>query len=560
MATLIKPIKQFITDRRIWNDNDRLAFIKKAINHDNYLLYARVEQNWRKNNDTKKKSFTKDFIINQRIEGQTLLTYALSNRNKEEEDYMPKSIEIALELFRIIKQKIEEKKKENKIEFNINTPDEFEIYVKALICLCDDYKNNYINIFKRDRSLFSGQSGFSAAATGSIQIGQESFEITENNIFGMLYMVSCFYDPKFKEKITDDNVELIKEIILFSPLIENDFNKNVGGHREGQYGNTPVIKISKDIVTAAQSLLEKIKGQSTGKYAFVENPLLKKITVVGDSSPSIASESTTTSKSPWTEHFSEKHQRKYWKNTDTGKSTWEDPEELQPVSKIKETKPSSGDHSSVLDKSSGVSKLAESLGPKRQPKAKFTDEIKGELVVQDPNPKIVALSKTTEQAFPWTTRLNDSRVPYKWENKKTREITFKRPQRHWERVLQPNGKLRYWIDPVNDNKPTLNRPTTTWIYLNGKEDKNKHGIDSSQDTWLNTLTGELTHEEPLMSLAKGWREGTDENDIRVYYSDSGRIRQTYIRPTAESQEQFGGSSNQTKKQFSKIDKNMEKLF
>ena len=62
----------------------------------------------------------------------------------------------------------------------------------------------------------------------------------------------------------------------------------------------------------------KDTGETTWKEPVIEIEVTKAI-----STENLQSEiNTITKETPWIEKFSEKHQRKYWKHKDTGKTTW----------------------------------------------------------------------------------------------------------------------------------------------------------------------------------------------------------------------------------------------
>ena len=271
------------------------------------------------------------------------------------------------------------------------------------------------------------------------------------------------------------------------------------------------------------------KNKTTGKTSWVD-PTKEKQKATGGEMPdtkSTAAKSASVS-TEWVEGFSKKHDRKYWKNARTGKTSWTDPNS-EDGNKSAEAHPSSSASAPEQESNSGSSSAKEKTPPqrhdneeeaekdewvegfsKKHDKKYWKNKTTGKTSWVDPTKE---KQKATGGEMPDTksTAAKSASVSTEW----VEGFSKKHDRKYWKNAR--TGKTS-WTDPNSEdgNKSAEAHPSSS---ASAPEQESHSGTGSSEweegfnkkhnrKYWKNKATGKISWKQPVGSTAAADDMGT----------------------------------------------------
>lgn len=207
----------------------------------------------------------------------------------------------------------------------------------------------------------------------------------------------------------------------------------------------------------------------------------------------------------WKESFSEKHQKKFWKNKETGETTWKDPTGTSTQDNKKKSSKSSENNKSEIDGTDAVEK-----GPVKKKSSKES---------------AVAVDTVSAASTDWVRSYSEKKKAHYWKNKVTGESTWKDPTistnkaeegtvtnkavtSEWTEHYSEKHQKAYWkntttgkstfTNPNNSStmKETEKASSTETATYNPEEWEEKYDKKKEKKYWKNKTTGKATYSDP----------------------------------------------------------------
>lgn len=231
----------------------------------------------------------------------------------------------------------------------------------------------------------------------------------------------------------------------------------------------------------------------------------------------------------WTEKFSEQHNRKYWKNTVTGESSWIEPPKPAGIT-LTSTSQTTVNKSSAANVE-WIEKYSE------QHKRKYwKNSITNQTTWTEPEkttPNITqgvnAINQSIDET--WIEKYSEKHKRKYWQNSKTGQTSWTEPEKstasmvnqktnneEWQEKYSEQHKRKYWrnsvtgktswtpptiaIEPKKSESNTSAISTSEWV--------EKYSQQHNKKYWKNSVTGKTTWANPSPSLSTVAASSTNE--------------------------------------------------
>lgn len=266
------------------------------------------------------------------------------------------------------------------------------------------------------------------------------------------------------------------------------------------------------------------------------------------------------SEGQWAESYSEKHQRKYWKNTVTGKTSWKDPKASgDAASEISEK--------SARPKAAGVAQSDEwEEGYSEKHKRKYwKNKVTGKTSWKDPNkqssaddgasvksdvPSAALAAPAAASEGTWVEGYSEKHKRKYWKNKETGKTSWTDPNKN----TTPASAAKEGSDTAADTRAAsvdASADASEWVEGFNEKHQRKY--------WKNKTTGKTSWKNPLSTAPSsntsvaseavstaigataaagggdGWVEGYSEKHQRKYWKSKATGKTSWTDPAKSSQ-------------------------
>jgi hypothetical protein len=294
----------------------------------------------------------------------------------------------------------------------------------------------------------------------------------------------------------------------------------------------------------------------------------------------------------WKESFSEKHQKKYWKNKETGETTYKDPtggegsSAATDVKKDKKSKAKGSEDGASGD--AGASDWVKGFSEKKQ--APFwKNKVTGESTWKDPtggadDVSVKSTNKAKSEAGDTAVESGSTYNPDEWEEK----FDKKKEKKYLKNKV--TGKATYNDPSKEATKPAAEAAASvagTGSTYNPDEWEEKFDKKKEKKYWKNKVTGKATYNDPSTEATKPaadsaaaapaesgspynpdeWEEKFDKKKEKKYWKNKATGKATYNDPSKEAKSAApaaapaeSGSSYNADEWEEKFDKKKEKKY